>query len=109
MKLTLLQRCRQNMQKKINRLKDKLQVTADDRGMLLDDVDHDDFKKLVLSESPKIHILGANEGSSMQRCLPRVLVPSHDKMVSLPKEQIIYYVRGIERVWVHFSYISKNT
>ena len=54
MKLTLLQQCRQNMQKKINRLKDKLQVTADDRGMLLDDVDHSDFKSLMLSESTKI-------------------------------------------------------
>ena len=38
----------------INHLKDKLQVTVDDRGMLLDDVNHSDFKNLMLSESTKI-------------------------------------------------------
>ena len=42
------------MQKMINHLKDKLQVTVDDRGMLLDDVNHSDFKNLMLSESTKI-------------------------------------------------------
>ena len=42
------------MQKKINHMREKLQVAADEKGMLLDEVDHDDFKKLLLSESTKI-------------------------------------------------------
>ena len=54
MKLTFLQQCRQNMQKRVNCLKDKLQVTADHKGMLMDDVDHSDFKNLMLSESTEI-------------------------------------------------------
>ena len=55
-KLTLLQKNRRNMQKKINHLREKVQVEADEKGMLLDEVDHDDFKKLLLSESTKEYI-----------------------------------------------------
>ena len=53
-KLSLHQKCRRNMQKRMIRLKNKLQVAANQRGVLLDDADHNDFKELLISESGKI-------------------------------------------------------
>ena len=53
-KLSLHQKCRRNMQKRIIRLKDKLQVAANQKGVLLDEADHNDFKELLISESGKI-------------------------------------------------------
>ena len=32
---------------KISRLRDKLKALSDQRGVLLDDADHDDFKELL--------------------------------------------------------------
>ena len=42
------------MQKRIIRLKDKLQVAANQKGVLLDEADYNDFKELLISESGKI-------------------------------------------------------
>lgn len=53
-KLSLYQKCRKNMQKKVNRLKLKLESMAEVSGVTLDENDHDDFKSLLLSESAKV-------------------------------------------------------
>ena len=42
------------MQKRMICLKNKLQVATNQRGVLLDDADHNDFKELLISESGKI-------------------------------------------------------
>ena len=67
LKLTLPQKSRRNMQKKINHLKEKLQVAADEKGMLLNEADHDDFKKLLLPKlqrSMKKILLSIYSGSN---------------------------------------------
>ena len=42
------------MQKRINHLKNKLQVAANQKGVILDNADHNDFKELLISVSRKI-------------------------------------------------------
>ena len=53
-KLSLYQKCRRNMQKKLTRLKLKLENMAEVSGVTPDENYHDDFKSLLLSESAKV-------------------------------------------------------
>ena len=53
-KLSLEERCKRNMQKKISRLQDILKAVTDKTGVLLDEADHNDFKELLIKQSGDI-------------------------------------------------------
>lgn len=53
-KLALHQKCRRNMLKQINRLKEKLEMAAEDEGVILNEGDHEEMKGILNSEYSSI-------------------------------------------------------
>ena len=93
--LSLLQKCKRNM---IIHLKDKLQVAANQKGVLPDDADHNDFEELLISESVNIfrqylkHSFGylfleqQMKAGQCKKCLPNALAPSYNQIVPVSQK-----------------------